>query len=239
MHKKRKNLLIVDDEKNIRLTLAQSLESLGLDIDTAVNGEEALQKLTIGEYGLLLLDLKMPGMDGMEVLKHICDSRPDIRVIIITAHGTIDTAVEAMKLGAVDFIQKPFAPDEIRELVKTVIDRDTLSEEKANDYTTHLELAKRCITERHFDAAREHVGKALAIDNSRPEALNLMGALHEIGKNISEAQKYYRAALSLDPTYKPAQSNLHRSTNWPREGQIIIDTGKPDREEREASDEKV
>jgi CheY-like chemotaxis protein len=122
----KKPILVVDDEKNIRLTLSQSLESLGFPIQTAVNGEEALQKLEEAEFGLLLLDLKMPGMDGMEVLHRVRDRWPTIPVIIITAHGTIEFAVDAMKLGAVDFIQKPFSPREIRELVLQVLQRESV-----------------------------------------------------------------------------------------------------------------
>jgi len=121
---KDKSVLIVDDEKNIRLTLSQALEALGVETDTATNGEEALAKLKEKGFGLILLDLKMPGMDGMEVLRRVREIRPDIRVIIITAYGTIESAVEAMKLGAVDFIQKPFSPDEIRGLVSRVMDRE-------------------------------------------------------------------------------------------------------------------
>ena len=124
-----KPVLIVDDEKNIRLTLSQSLESLELETDTAVNGEEALAKLKEKDYRLILLDLRMPGMDGMEVLRQLREIRPDIRVIIITAYGTIESAVDAMKLGAADFIQKPFSPEEIRRLVSQVIDRERLDEQ--------------------------------------------------------------------------------------------------------------
>jgi DNA-binding response OmpR family regulator len=231
-------LLIVDDEKNIRLTLTQTLESAEMEIDSAVNGEEALQKMESQDFRIILLDLKMPGMDGMEVLKKINETRPDIRVIIITAHGTIDSAVEAMKLGAVDFIQKPFAPEEIRSMVKSVIEREVLSDENANTYASYLELAKKAVTDRHFAAAKEFTGKAISIDNGRPEAMNLMGALYEIDNDFPEAQKFYRAALSLDPTYKPAKNNLSRTTSWSREGQIIIDTGKPEGEKQDSSDAK-
>lgn len=119
----KERVLIVDDERNIRLTLSRSLESLGVQIENAVNGEEALQKLQEDEFGLLLLDLKMPGIDGMDVLHHVQERWPKTRVIVITAHGTIDSAVEAMKDGAVDFIQKPFSPAEIRELVTKVLKR--------------------------------------------------------------------------------------------------------------------
>jgi DNA-binding NtrC family response regulator len=222
---KPKRILVVDDEKNIRLTLSQALETLGVDVDTSENGEDALDKIDKIGFDIVLLDLKMSGMDGIEVLKKIDSIHPEIKVIIITAHGTIDNAVEAMKLGAVDFIQKPFTINEIRDIVKAVISRETIPEEKANDYISHLELAKKSISEKHFEAATEHIRKALSLDNSRPEALNLMGALKEIDNNSLEAQKYYRAALSLDPTFKPAKRNLERLTGSLMKSDVIIDTG--------------
>ena len=230
---KGKPVLIVDDEKNIRLTLSIALESMGLEIDTAMNGEEALAKLSQKEFGLILLDLKMPGMDGMEVLQKASEIRPDIRVIIITAHGTIESAVDAMKLGAVDFIQKPFSPDEIRELVSKVIDRDKIDEQKVTDYDSYIELAKRCIQDRHSNAAMEHIRKAISLDSSRPEAFNFMGAILEIRGDNLEAQKNYRAAISLDPTYEPAQKNLERTTSFEKFGSIILDTPKEEKEQKE------
>lgn len=223
-----KPILIVDDEKNIRLTLSQALETLGAEIDTAANGEEALTKLKEKEFGLILLDIRMPGMDGMEVLRRVRDIRPDIRMIMITAYGTIESAVEAMKLGAVDFLQKPFDPDEVRELVSRVADREKLDERKVVDYASYLELAKKCIGDRHFDAALEHVRKAVFIDPGRPEAFNLLGGLMEIQGDRAEAQKNYRAALSLDPSYEPAIQNLHRSTTgkWRQAGGILLEESK-------------
>ena len=208
-----KAVLIVDDEKNIRLTLAQALEVLDLERTTAINGEEALARLREKDFGLILLDLKMPGMDGMEVLRRVRETRPDIKVIIITAYGTIESAVEAMKLGAVDFVQKPFAPKEIRELVTRVLDRDRLAAEAARGYEGHIERAKRCIGERAFDAAREHVRQAIAADATKPEAFNLLGVLLEIGGDTAEARKNYRAALALDPGYKAAEENLSRTVS--------------------------
>jgi DNA-binding response OmpR family regulator len=217
-----KPILVVDDEKNIRLTLSQSLEPLSLPIQTAVNGEEALQKLHEGEFSLLLLDLKMPGMDGMEVLRRVKEWWPHTRVIIITAHGTIETAVEAMKLGAVDFIQKPFSPGEIRELVEEVLERETLDAEGATDYPTLIRISKRHITNRRFEEARETAQRAIAADPAQPEAYNLLGALFEIKGNSIEAQKFYRAALDIDPTYKPAAANLDRITSWRQSGKITM-----------------
>lgn len=228
-----KPVLIVDDEKNIRLTLSIAIENMGLEIDTAMNGEEALIKLSQKDFGLMLLDLKMPGMDGMEVLKKTVDIRPDIRVIIITAHGTIESAVDAMKLGAVDFIQKPFSPEQIRELVLKVIDREKIDEQKAMDYDSHIELAKRCVQDRHISAAMEHVNKAISINSSRPEAFNFLGALLEIKNNRLEAQKYYRVAISLDPTYDPAHKNLERVTSFEQKGSIILGASKEKNDEGE------
>ncbi len=227
-----KPILIVDDEKNIRLTLSQALETLGAQIDTAANGEEALAKLKEKTFGLILLDIRMPGMDGMEVLRRVREVRPDIRVIMITAYGTVESAVEAMKLGAVDFLQKPFDPDEVRELVLRVVDREKLAEMKSIDYSSFIELAKRCVGDRQFDAATEHVRKAIFIDTRRPEAFNLLGALMEIQGDRAEAQKNYRAALSLDPSYEPALQNLRRSTTgkWRQAGAILFE--EPKKEEK-------
>ena len=223
---KKTPILVVDDEKNIRLTMSQSLEPLEIRVQTAVNGEEALQKLREGPFGLVFLDLKMPGIDGMEVLRRIKDNWPKTRVIIITAHGTIDSAVEAMKLGAVDFIQKPFSPGEIRQLATLVLEREALDEERTDDYRSLIELTKRHISDRAFAPARETARKAIAADPAQPEAYNLLGALLEIKGAWLEAQKFYRAALDIDPTYKPAHANLDRVTSLDKFGKIDLGPAK-------------
>lgn len=192
--------------------MAQALQPIGYEIETAVNGEDALKQLEERGFELILLDLKMPGMDGMAVLRRIVDLRPDIRVIIISAHGTIENAVEAMKLGAVDFIQKPCVPRELRDVVTEVLDRDRLEAAQVSDYESHLALIKRCMSERHVEAAMEHARQAIGLDPARPEAFNLLGALYELGGNHEEAMKNYRVAVDLDPTYQPAWQNLNRSS---------------------------
>ena len=219
-----KPILVVDDEKNIRLTLKESLETIGMSVNTAVNGEEALTMLETGGYGIVLLDLKMPGIDGMEVLRRIRMDNPTTRVIIITAHGTIEAAVEAMKLGAVDFIQKPFTPNEIRELVTTVLSREDIveSEEQTLDYAGLIELAKRHITDRRFDDAMTVVKHAIGEDPEKPESYNLLGALNEIKGDILKAQKFYRAAWQIDPSYQPSKANLSRTTSFGSHGSISL-----------------
>jgi DNA-binding NtrC family response regulator len=224
---KAKPILIVDDEKNIRLTMSESLKPLGMPVHTAVNGEEALRKLHEEQAGLVFLDLKMPGIDGMEVLRQIKERWPTLRVIIVTAHGTIASAVEAMKLGAVDFLQKPFSPGEIRELATQVLERESLQEESAADYPTLIALTKRHISDRKFDLASASARQAIARDPGQPEVYNLLGVLLEIQGNRLEAQKFYRAALDIDPTYKPAWANLARATSF-KVG--TIDLGPDDQE---------
>ena len=219
---KKQPILVVDDEKNIRLTISQSLEPLEMPVQTAASGEEALEKLRNGLFGMVFLDLKMPGMDGMEVLRRIKKDWPKIRVIIITAHGTIDTAVEAMKLGAVDFIQKPFSPGDIRELAKSVLEREMLDKDRTVDYRALIELAKRQITDRSFADARKTVRKAIAADPGQPEAYNLLGALLEMDGKMFEAQKFYLAAMDIDPKFKPARANLKRTTSWKKSDNIDL-----------------
>ncbi|HEY9668108.1 MAG TPA: response regulator [Coleofasciculaceae cyanobacterium] len=206
------SLLIVDDEKNIRMTVAQALEPLGYEVSTAVDGEDALKQLQAQEHNLILLDLKMPGMDGLEVLRRAVEIHPDIQIIIISAHGTVESAVEAMKLGAVDFLQKPFTPQELRDRVYQVLQRETLSTKEGSSYQKEIKLARHCASKRQFDKAMAHVRQAISCDPSRPDAFNLLGELQEIAGDRSDALKNYRVAISLDPTFKLAQNNLDRVT---------------------------
>lgn len=210
-----RSVLIVDDEKNIRLTLSLALEKLNLPVDTAANGEEALKKLAEKSYGLMLLDLRMPGIDGMEVLKRVPEIRPEVKVVIITAYGSIEVAVEAMKLGAVDFLQKPFEVEDVRELVFSLLDQETQERYRGREFDNYLELALKRIGTGQFDAARVYAHKAISIDSDRPEAFNLLGGLYEARSNRLEAEKNYRVALALAPAYQPAQKNLDRVTRRP------------------------
>ena len=222
---KMKKILIVDDEKNIRLTLSQALETLGMPVQTAGDGEEALQKLQDSDFSLVLLDLKLPGMDGLEVLRRIRESRPKTRVIMITAHGTIDYAVEAMKLGAVDFLRKPFSPNEIRRLVSQVLERQDQEGEGLPGYQAFIDEARHRLREGGLESAWEFTRRAVAADPGRAEAYNLLGALLEIKHDRLEAQKFYRAAMEIDPTYRPAGENLERITSRRQLGPIDLGEG--------------
>jgi len=222
----KKLALVVDDEKNIRLMFSETLTQMGFETQTSTNGKETLAKMKETDFDLVLLDFRMSGMDGIEVLRCIREEYPKVRVIMITAHGTIGLAVEAMKLGAVDFIQKPCTPAEMRELVGKAMKREAIDESMVQDYPTLIELAKKYITDYRFDAAGAQVRRALAVDPSRPEAFNLLGAILEIqGAHPSDSLKNYHAALSLDPSYLPARKNIERiaGENKYRRGKIDID----------------
>ncbi|MBN2090078.1 response regulator [candidate division KSB1 bacterium] len=220
---KTKSILIVDDEKNIRLTLSSTLESIGIAAETAVNGEEAMEKVALKNYDMVLLDIKMPGMSGLQTLEKIKSLKPQISVIMITAHGTVENAVEAMKLGAVDYLQKPFTPNEIRELVTNVLGRQELEENKMMNYEDLIQMSKKYIEMVNFHKAEEYLRQAISKFPNRPEAFDLLGRIMEINHEIHEAQKFYRTALSLDPTYEPAQKNLSRTVNWDPKGKIVIE----------------
>jgi DNA-binding response OmpR family regulator len=229
-----RSVLIVDDEKNIRLTLSMALEKLNLPVDTAVNGEEALNKLAEKSYALMLLDLRMPGIDGMEVLKRVPAIRPEAKVVVITAYGSVEAAVEAMKLGAVDFLQKPFDPEEVRKLVSSLLDQSSQETSRDREYEGYLELASKRIGKGEFDAARVYAHKAISINSNRPEAYNLLGGLYEARSNRLEAEKNYRVALALTPSYQPALKNLDRVTSRPYTP-MGIDWGFPAKKDRKHS----
>lgn len=206
-------VLVVDDEENIRRTLCEALKTLDVQVASAANGDEALAIIEQQPVSVVLLDLRMPGMDGMEVLRRLSESRPELAVIIITAHGTVESAVDAMKLGAIEFLQKPFEPQQVRQLVNRVLRRQALPESESDDYSTCFELAKRCLSQRRADAAIVHLHKAVAIAPERPEAFNLLGAIHEVRGEVHEALNNYRAAWSFDPTYEAARKNIERATS--------------------------
>ena len=114
-------ILIVDDELIMRESLAGWLQRDGHAIQTAPSGEEALDKLKETHFDIMLVDIKMEGISGLEVLQHVKESDPDVAVVMITAYGSIPTAIEAMKNGAYDYMLKPFDPNELGVLIEKII----------------------------------------------------------------------------------------------------------------------
>lgn len=113
-------ILVVDDEKNIRLMIELALGQSGHTVVLAADGPEGLSKYGDGsDFDLVLLDQRMPGMEGLEVLRELRKKSPESKIIMITAFGTIDLAVDAMKAGATDFLRKPFTTDMLRNAVQS------------------------------------------------------------------------------------------------------------------------
>ncbi|OGP64194.1 MAG: Fis family transcriptional regulator [Deltaproteobacteria bacterium RBG_13_53_10] len=119
-------ILVVDDEEIVCESCKRILEEEGYEVDAALSGVEAFEKMKKHPYDIVLTDLKMPGIDGMEVLKTLRKEYPETIVIMVTGYSTVETAVEAMKLGAFDYIPKPFTPDEVSIVVKKAIEKKSL-----------------------------------------------------------------------------------------------------------------
>ena len=115
-------ILIVDDELIMRESLAGWLERYGHEVTKTASGEEALQILNDSRFDILLVDIKMEGMSGLDVLKQVKENDPEVAVVMITAYGSISTAIEAMKNGAYDYLLKPFEPDELGLLIEKIIE---------------------------------------------------------------------------------------------------------------------
>ncbi|MCA9719615.1 MAG: sigma-54-dependent Fis family transcriptional regulator, partial [Myxococcales bacterium] len=121
------SVLVVDDEEGVRSFLAEALELSGYDVAEAEDGQAALEALSRRSFHVLITDLTMPRVDGMTLLRRVRADQPELEIIVLTAHGTIETAVAAIKLGAFDFLQKPLeSPGELRRLVARAVERRRL-----------------------------------------------------------------------------------------------------------------
>lgn len=127
-------ILFIDDEEIVLRSCRRIFAGADYEIDTALSGEEGLSKAINQDYDLVVTDLKMPGIGGMEVLTRLRKVRPDTTVIIFTGYASVDTAREALKNGAFDYIPKPFTPEEIREVIKNAL------EARAGKQRTMLDL---------------------------------------------------------------------------------------------------
>jgi DNA-binding NtrC family response regulator len=140
--KKKLNIMVVDDESIVRESLYHWFIKSGHTVDTAASGFEALEKLEQVPFDILFVDIKMPGMDGIELLKKVKSAYPDTIVIIITAYGSIESAIKAMKTGASDYLLKPFKPDYLSLVLEKVTRQQQLTDE-FNFLKGHIERITR------------------------------------------------------------------------------------------------
>jgi len=174
MSERKASILVIDDESIVQESCRRILSPEGYAVESAYTGQEGLGKLSESSYDLVITDLKMPGISGMDALKKIKHDDPDIGIIMITGYSTAETAVEAMKLGAFDYLPKPFTPDELMAAVSKALEKKRLLLE-----TKHLEKAYR-------DAAA-------AISSS----LNLNEVLTLIAKSVVSLLKIKACSVHL------------------------------------------
>jgi DNA-binding response OmpR family regulator len=160
-------ILIVDDEKNMRTSLEEILRLEGYDVEAVGDGKSAVKRLENNEYDLMLLDLKMQGMDGLEVLDFATKNAPTCKVIMLTAHGSLESAIQALRQGAHDYILKPAKPEELIDSVKKGISDRQDSERK------QLILAQM---EASIQELRESEGAGTPVEISRTVMV--------LGKNV-------------------------------------------------------
>ncbi len=127
------DVLLVDDEEKFLKFLSQRMEGRGLKVDTSTSGEEALKKVKGKDFDAIILDLAMPGMSGLETLKHIRSENPDVQIIMLTGHASVEKGVEAIKAGAVDFLEKPADINKIMEKIAEAKHKKILLVEKKNE----------------------------------------------------------------------------------------------------------
>lgn len=117
-----KPILIVEDETSLRESLRDWLADGGYSVEAVENGEDALMMVDEHDFGIILLDLRLPGMDGIQVLREVRKKRPELKVVIITAYPSVNTAVTAMKEGATEYLPKPFDLDDLEKLISGTLD---------------------------------------------------------------------------------------------------------------------
>ena len=156
-------ILVVDDEENVRKLFERILNTTGYNVDTAADGEEALYKVSLGEIDVVLLDVNMPGISGIEVLKRLKTGLTDYCVIMVTANVDINTAIETLKMGAHDYITKPFNQDDVTRKVQQAIEKWQSSIEEKKRYlklsagiTEKTNQAQEQFTELISSLSREH-----------------------------------------------------------------------------------
>jgi len=188
------NILVIDDEEVVRDSCSQVLIKEGYQTETAGDGETGLRKIREVKPDLVLVDLKMPGVCGMEVLKKIRDIDPDIIAVVITGFATIDSAVESMKEGAYDFLPKPFTPDELRLIIKRGLEKRKLALEAA----TLREEKKRM--EENFITMVSHELRTPLVDIQQYFEVILGGIVGEVA--IKQKEMLERVRERIDALLK-------------------------------------
>jgi CheY-like chemotaxis protein len=215
MEKRKFTILVVDDEKIIHESCGRILRDEDYTVETALSGQEALLKLKEKQYDLVLSDIKMPGMSGVEALEKMKQEVPDITVVMFTGYSSVETARDSMKLGAADYLPKPFTPEELLRVVREALQKKLRSEEK-----------------------REREGRFQEITSAIHSTLNLREVLNLIATGVVKVMKLKGCAISLldkKKEYFKICAAYGLSDNYLKKGPIAADktlskvlSGKPE-----------
>ena len=215
MEKRKFTILVVDDEKIIHESCGRILRDEDYTVETALSGQEALLKLKEKQYDLVLSDIKMPGMSGVEALEKMKKEVPDITVVMFTGYSSVETARDSMKLGAADYLPKPFTPEELLRVVREALQKKLRSEEK-----------------------REREGRFQEITSAIHSTLNLREVLNLIATGVVKVMKLKGCAISLldkKKEYFKICAAYGLSDNYLKKGPIAADktlskvlSGKPE-----------
>ncbi|MCK4343422.1 MAG: hybrid sensor histidine kinase/response regulator [Phycisphaerae bacterium] len=192
-------IIVIDDDQTMRRACEAALRRSGYQVETFPDGASGLERAKEVRPGVLITDLKMPGMSGIEVIHHVKEIDPDIVVVVITGFATVDTAVEAMKGGAYDFIPKPFTADELRVIIRRAVERHRLSME-----AKRLRVEKEAQARKFVTFVSHQLQSPLGAVQQYLEVL-----LHQMGSEIPEKHRQW-----IDRSSKKIAEMLKIIADW-------------------------
>lgn len=172
-------ILVIDDEVVVGESLRRTFQDDGYEIETVLSGQESLQKARREKFDLMIVDLKMPDISGLDVIKKIKEQQSDMMMVMITGYSTVDSATEALKTGAFDYIPKPFTPDEISSVVKNALEtKERLAKEKqeieALKSLRHVEISTSGFDAKSPAAVAESVVQKVGVGKATASWFNLL-----------------------------------------------------------------
>jgi len=193
--------LIVDDETHIRNMLKKALEELEYEADSVANGEEALRALFEKRYDGLFTDLKMPGMNGLDLLKAMNEETITIPKVVVSVCTEADKIIQCFQLGIMNYITKPFTPEEIKAAAKQMLKLKI-------DIKETTQYVKGLIQQNALSSAEKYMSKLFSAYPSSPIPHYLYGLKNLKEGDLAKSLKHLKASLSLDESYDPAKRQL-------------------------------